>query len=60
MLLDRADPQATREYLQTILSESARLSRLVDNVLDFSRIEEVLVVLTPSPARESAEVKEQP
>jgi rod shape-determining protein MreC len=28
--------------------------------VDFSRIEEVLVVLTPSPARESAEVKEQP
>lgn len=40
LLLDRADPQATREYLQTILSESARLSRLVDNVLDFSRIEQ--------------------
>ena len=28
--------------------------------VDFSRIEEVLVVLTPPPARESAEVKEQP
>jgi signal transduction histidine kinase len=40
LLLDRADPLATREYLQTILSESARLSRLVDNVLDFSRIEQ--------------------
>jgi signal transduction histidine kinase len=40
LLLDRADPQATRQYLQTILSESARLSRLVDNVLDFSRIEQ--------------------
>lgn len=40
LLLNRADPQATREYLQTILSESARLSRLVDNVLDFSRIEQ--------------------
>jgi signal transduction histidine kinase len=40
LLLNRADPRATREYLQTILSESARLSRLVDNVLDFSRIEQ--------------------
>jgi rod shape-determining protein MreC len=28
--------------------------------VDFSRIEEVLVVLTPPPARESAEVKDQP
>jgi signal transduction histidine kinase len=33
-------PQATSEYLQTIVSESERLSRLVDNVLDFSRIEQ--------------------
>jgi signal transduction histidine kinase len=40
LLLNRADPYATREYLQTILNESARLSRLVDNVLDFSRIEQ--------------------
>ena len=31
---------ATSEYLQTIVSESERLSRLVDNVLDFSRIEQ--------------------
>jgi hypothetical protein len=28
--------------------------------VDFSRIEEVLVVLTPPPGRESGEVKEQP
>jgi rod shape-determining protein MreC len=28
--------------------------------VDFSRIEEVLIVLTPPPARESGEVKEQP
>ena len=32
--------RATSEYLQTIVSESERLSRLVDNVLDFSRIEQ--------------------
>jgi signal transduction histidine kinase len=31
--------RATSEYLQTIVNESERLSRLVDNVLDFSRIE---------------------
>jgi len=32
--------QATTEYLRTIVNESERLSRLVDNVLDFSRIEQ--------------------
>jgi signal transduction histidine kinase len=40
LLLDRADRGQTREYLKTVLSESARLSRLVENVLDFSRIEQ--------------------
>jgi signal transduction histidine kinase len=33
------EPQ-TSEYLRTIVNESERLSRLVDNVLDFSRIEQ--------------------
>ena len=32
--------QVAAEYLQTIVNESERLSRLVDNVLDFSRIEQ--------------------
>jgi len=32
--------EARTEYLQTIVNESERLSRLVDNVLDFTRIEE--------------------
>jgi signal transduction histidine kinase len=31
--------RAREEYLETIVSESERLTRLVDNVLDFSRIE---------------------
>ena len=36
----RLEQEETREeYLDTIVSESERLSRLVDNVLDFSRIE---------------------
>jgi signal transduction histidine kinase len=34
-----ADEQTRSEYLQTVVNESERLSRLVDNVLDFSRIE---------------------
>lgn len=40
LLLDRVDRQATRAYIETISSESARLSRLVENVLDFSRMEQ--------------------
>ena len=34
-----SDPRMHAEYLDTIISESERLSRLVDNVLDFSKIE---------------------
>jgi signal transduction histidine kinase len=33
------DPQAHQEYLDTIVNESERLSRLLNNVLDFSRID---------------------
>jgi signal transduction histidine kinase len=32
--------QARSEYLETIVNESERLARLVDNVLDFSKIEQ--------------------
>ena len=40
LLLGRAgSPEATSDYLKTIVSESERLTRLVDSVLDFSRIE---------------------
>ena len=40
LLLGRAaKPEATSDYLKTIVSESERLTRLVDSVLDFSRIE---------------------
>lgn len=40
LLLGRAgSPQTTSDYLKTIVSESERLTRLVDSVLDFSRIE---------------------
>jgi signal transduction histidine kinase len=40
LVLGRTGAQATSEYLRTIVNESERLSRLVDNVLDFSRIEQ--------------------
>ena len=33
------DPQAKSEYLDTIVNESHRLTRLLNNVLDFSKIE---------------------
>ena len=34
------DPRTQSEYLETIVNESERLARLVDNVLDFSKIEQ--------------------
>jgi signal transduction histidine kinase len=41
MLMGRASGvEATSEYLKTIVSESERLARLVDSVLDLSRIEQ--------------------
>jgi signal transduction histidine kinase len=36
---DSTDPQIQKEFLNTIVSESERLTRLLNNVLDFSRIE---------------------
>ncbi len=35
-----ADPDKQQSYLQTIIRESQRLTRLVNNVLDFSRLEQ--------------------
>jgi signal transduction histidine kinase len=34
------DPQVQEEYLDTIVNESQRLTRLLNNVLDFSKIEQ--------------------
>jgi signal transduction histidine kinase len=36
---DNMDPQRSREYLQLIVKENVRLSRLIDNFLTFSRME---------------------
>ena len=38
--LERVDPAARAEYVATIVSETERLTRLLNNVLDFSKIEE--------------------
>ena len=36
---ENLDPKTTREYLQLLAAENARLSRLIDNFLTFSRLE---------------------
>jgi signal transduction histidine kinase len=43
------DPSAQAEYLDTIVSESERLTRLLNNVLDFSKIEEGKRIYHPAP-----------
>lgn len=40
LLMGRAAPETTAEYLKTIVAESERLTRLVESVLDASRIEQ--------------------
>jgi signal transduction histidine kinase len=42
--------KAQEEYLDTIVSESQRLTRLLNNVLDFSKIEEGKRIYRPEPA----------
>ena len=44
------NPEAQREYLETIVNESERLTRLLNNVLDFSKIEMGRRVYRPKPA----------
>lgn len=39
LLMGRARPDVQHEYLETIVNESERLTRLLNNVLDFSSIE---------------------
>jgi signal transduction histidine kinase len=50
--LGRSRDEHTRaEYLETIVSESERLARLVDNVLDFSKIEQGKKIYRFRPTR---------
>jgi signal transduction histidine kinase len=44
------DPNTQLEYLDTIVNESERLTRLLNNVLDFSKIEQGKRTYHPSPA----------
>jgi signal transduction histidine kinase len=48
---EEMDRQTQCEYLDTILSESERLGRLVDNVLDFARIEQGARIYHRQPTR---------
>jgi len=45
------DERTKAEYLETIVGESERLARLVDNVLDFSKIEQGRKIYRLQPAR---------
>jgi two-component sensor histidine kinase len=52
LALGRARDERTRsEYLETIVNESERLARLVDNVLDFSKIEQGKKIYRMQPAK---------
>jgi signal transduction histidine kinase len=44
------NPENQREYLETIVNESERLTRLLNNVLDFSKIEMGRMAYRPKPA----------
>ena len=44
-----ADPEREEEYLKILSSESARLSRLINNVLEFSKLEKKQRQLNPKP-----------
>jgi signal transduction histidine kinase len=47
---DEMDPETRAQYLDTVLHESERLSRLVDNVLRFARIEQSRAAYDLQPA----------
>jgi signal transduction histidine kinase len=51
------DPATQAEYLDTIVNESERLTRLLNNVLDFSKIEQGKRTYHPAPASLSETVQ---
>jgi signal transduction histidine kinase len=52
LAMGRSRDERTRsEYLETIVNESERLARLVDNVLDFSKIEQGKKIYRMQPVR---------
>jgi signal transduction histidine kinase len=57
LLMARSRPETREEYLQTIVNESERLTRLINNVLDFSKIEQGTKIYRMEP-QELTEVVE--
>ncbi|MFC6671069.1 sensor histidine kinase [Marinobacterium aestuariivivens] len=61
MLQERLDDEGTeptvRRYLGVIAGESQRLSRLIDNVLSFSRLQRQQLRLTPEPGNPDEQVE---
>ncbi len=55
---EEMDRQTQCEYLDTVLSESERLGRLVDNVLDFAKIEQGARIYHRQPVRLEEVVEE--
>lgn len=51
------DPEKQKEYLNTLAGESERLNRLIENVLDFAKLEKrsVQAVMVPTPITELLE-----
>lgn len=51
------DPEKQKEYLNTLAGESERLNRLIENVLDFAKLEKrsVQAVMVPTPIAEILE-----
>jgi signal transduction histidine kinase len=66
LVLGRAGESVRTEYLETIMNESERLARLVDNVLDFSKIEQgkkiyrMRQIALPDVVRSAARAMEYP
>lgn len=58
LLADRAlDPVKTREYLQLLATENARLSRLIDNFLTFSKLDRRRYEFSKAPVAPAAIVE---
>ncbi len=55
---ERFDEKTTREYLQLVATENARLSRLIDNFLTFSRLERDKFQFQFAPLRPEAVVED--
>jgi len=58
ILTDQPDPAITRRFLETILNNARRMQRLVDDLLDLSRIESGRWQPEPEPVDVSAAIQD--